>query len=309
MLTSAISSRKNPVVPKAPIPDNSASNADAVRQPLAKRPEFSRDGKAYPSPSAAAMQRALAPLSQNERQRAVHLTHQLVRSQPGSPHFRPSVPSHAVGPYSGAQYTFTCCPSERATPGIGSFNLDNFLDEAFRTGTTTTLSLTSEGDARHSTYYKRSQTTPSGKYTVASHGTPAYTTAVDDAGKQVTGSIFHNTVRNNHTGQVHQMKMMHVNGWRDMTAMESKAELKVLSDLGNNVKPADFKKMLIHCSAGIHRTASASTHLEMMNAVATGRKPNAVGLANWFRGARVANALTTPTQAYAVAASCIRLGR
>ncbi len=255
------------------------------------------------------MQRAMAPMSSSERQRALELTRQLTAARPGSPNFRPSVPSHAVGPYSGTQYTFTCCPSERATPGIGSFNLDNLLDEAFRTGTTTTLSLTSEGDVRHSTYYKRSQTTPSGKYTVASHGTPAYTTAVDDAGRQVTGSVFHNTVRNNHTGQIHHMKMMHVNGWRDMTAMESKAELKVLSSLRNNVKPVDFKKMLIHCSAGINRTASASTHLEMLNAAATGRKPNAVGLANWFRGARVSDAMTMPEQAYAVAASSIRLSR
>ncbi|MGJ7581939.1 protein-tyrosine phosphatase family protein [Variovorax sp. RHLX14] len=279
------------------------------RLPAAKEVDSVRDARANNSLGNNAMQRVLAPLNPYERQKANQLARTLAPTHRASARFNASTPSHAVGPYSGTQYTFTCCPTEHGAPGTGNFKLDDMLDSAFRSGTTTTMSLTNEGDARHSTYYKRSQTTPSGKYTVASHGTPEYTTMVNERGRPVTGSIFKNTVRNNQTGQIQQMKMIHVNGWPDQTAIEAKNELKILSDVSANLGPNDMKKVLIHCTAGRNRTCSATSIFEMANAASKGMKPNVDGVLGWFRQARVADAAGIPSQLQALAESSIRLGR
>lgn len=268
-----------------------------------------RDGVAQPSLGRPAMQRVLAPLSSRERLYAMHLARTLAPTRPPAPGFSAAIPSHTRGLYSGAQYTFTSCPLEHATPGSGRFTLDNMLDDAFRSGTKTVFSLTNQGDDRHSNYYKESQTTPSGKYTIKSYGTPEFTSAANEHGRPVTGSIFYNTVRNNQTGQMQHMKMVHMNGWPDQTSIESKNQLKILSDVGNNLDAGDLRKVLIHCSQGRNRTGSVAAHLEMMNAAATGRKPNVAATLDWMRAARVADSVNMPLQLCALAESSIRLGR
>lgn len=277
--------------------------------PVVKEVDSRRDAKAANSLGSNAMQRVLAPLNPYETQKANQLARTLAPTRHASARFHASTPSHAVGPYSGTQYTFTCCPTEHGAPGTGNFKLDDMLDSAFSSGTRTTISLTNEGDARHSTYYKRSQTTPSGKYTVKSYGTPEYTTMVNERGRPVTASIFKNTVRNNQTGQIQEMKMVHVNGWPDQTAIEAKNELKLLSDVSQNLDANDLKKVLIHCTAGRNRTGSVTSELEMMNAASKGMKPNVDGVLRWMRQARVADAVFVPAQLQALAESSIRLAR
>lgn len=277
--------------------------------PAAKQIDDRRDAKANNSLGSNAMQRVLAPLNPYETQKANQLARTLAPTRHASARFNSSTPSHAVGPYSGTQYTFTCCPTDHGAPGTGNFKLDDMLNSAFSSGTKTTISLTNEGDARHSTYYKRSQTTPSGQYTIKSYGTPEYTTMVNDRGRPVTASIFKNTVRNNHTGQIQEMKMIHVNGWPDQTAIEAKNELKLLSDVSKNLDANDLKKVLIHCTAGRNRTGSVTSELEMMNAASKGMKPNVDGVLRWMRQARVADAVAIPAQLQALAESSIRLGR
>lgn len=255
------------------------------------------------------MQRVLGPLSTQERQTAMHLARTLAPTRGAPVRFDAAIPSHAIGPYSGTQYTFTACPLDHTPPGSGRFTLDDMLDDAFRTGTRTVISLTNEGDVGHSTYYKESRTTPSGKYTIKSYGTPEYTSAVNEHGRPVTASIFKNTVRNNQTGLVQQMKMIHFNGWPDQTAIESKNEMKLLSNVGNNLDAGDLKKVLIHCSKGRNRTGSVATTMEMMNAAATGRKPDVAATLGWLRAARVADSVQVPLQLCALAESSLRLGR
>ena len=284
------------------------ANANAIGKNAAQDISFKRDGRAFGALGPTAMQRAMAPLSPYERQQAMQLARTLAPTRRASPHFNPSIPSHAVGPYSGTQYTFACCPSDFPTPGT-NFTTTNMYDSAFRSGTKTVISLTNEGDSRHSIYYKQSHTTPDGKYTLKSYGTPEFTSGVNEQGKYVTGSIFKNAVRNNQTGEVQNMKMVHVNGWADQTAIESKTQLKVLSDVCSNLGPADLGKVMIHCSQGRNRTGSVASHLEMMNGAARGFKPNAAGVLNWMRQSRVADAVGVPGQLYALAESSIRLGR
>lgn len=283
-------------------------DADAIGKNAAENVNSKRDGRAFGALNTTAMQRAMAPLSPYERQQAMQLARMLAPTRGASPHFNSAVPSHATGPYSGTKYTFTCCPSDYPTHGT-NFTLSNMLDSAFRSGTKTVISLTNPGDSRHSNYYKQSHTTPDGKYTVKSFGTPHFTTGVNDHGRFVTGSVFNNAVRNNRTGQTQNMKMVHVNGWADQTAVESKTQLKVLSDVCGHLDSADLDKMLIHCSEGRNRTGSVASHFEMLNASARGMKPNPAGVLDWMRRSRVADSVGVPGQLYALAESSIRLGR
>ena len=304
----SVNSAATRIQKNSPVAGRSGVDADAIGKSAAKNVGFQRNGRAFGALNPTAMQRAMAPLSPYERQQAVQLARTLAPTRRASPHFNSAIPSHATGPYSGTQYTFTCCPSDYPTHGT-NFTLGNMLDSAFRSGTKTVVSLTNPGDSRHSNYYKQSHTTPDGKYTIKSFGRPHFTTGVNDQGKLVTGSVFGNAVRNNQTGQTQNMKMVHVNGWADQTAIESKTELKILSDVCGNLDSADLNKVLIHCSEGRNRTGSVASHLEMMNASARGMKPNASGVLNWMRQSRVADSVGVPGQLIALAESSIRLGR
>lgn len=121
----------------------------------------------------------LMPMSAAEHQQAAQLAPRLMPTRWASPHFDAKVPSMAVGPSTGTRYSFTCCPMDNANPHGRKFTVDNFLEQAFRSGASTTISLTSQGDSRHSEYYKHSK--HGGQFSVSSQGLPAFSTMVRDA--------------------------------------------------------------------------------------------------------------------------------
>jgi hypothetical protein len=105
------------------------------------------------------------------------------------------------------------------------------------------------------------------------------------------------------------MKMIHINGWRDQTALSADAQMSLISQLKNQMTNGEFGNMAVHCSQGMHRTGYFATVLEGMDAVAKGRPPEIGSKLNWFRGARVANAVGVPAQLSQLAESEVRMNR
>ncbi|MGI4779340.1 MAG: protein-tyrosine phosphatase family protein [Janthinobacterium lividum] len=266
------------------------------------------DGVVLPRIAPLRTAQMLMPLSTAERQRTAQLAPQLMPRHAPAPHFDSLVPSTATGPSSGTRYSFTACPMDRPDGAGRRFSTDEFLDHAFRTGTSTTVSLTSRGDFRHSEYYKENKA--GGRYAVQSSGRPSFSTMVrDDRGNPVTASIFENRVRNNRTGEVRPMKMVHINGWHDQTALSSDAQMSLISQLKDRLNNHDMRSMAVHCSEGRNRTGCFTTTLESLAAVSGNRPPNTAGHLNWFRQSRVADAVPLPSQLFQLAENEVRMNR
>jgi hypothetical protein len=266
------------------------------------------DGVVIPQMPRARATQMLAPLSLGERHQVVQLAPRLLPRHRQQPGYNSLVPSHGVGPSSGTRYSFTACPMDRPDSAGRSYSVDSFLDNAFRSGTRTTVSLSTQGDMRHSEYYKQNKA--GGLYSVQSSGRPSFTTMVRDArGQPVTASIFENQVRNNHTGEVRPMKMVHINGWRDQTALSSDSQLSLIGQLKDHLNNHDMANMAIHCSEGQNRTGCFATSLESLAAVTAHRPPNTAAHLDWFRQTRVADAVPLPSQLTQLAENEVRMNR
>jgi hypothetical protein len=266
------------------------------------------DGVVRPRLSRDDMHRALLPLSSSEGRQAARLAPRLMPTQWAPRSFDATVPSEAVGPSSRTRYSFTCCPMDRASPHGRKFTVDDFMDQVFKTGARTTISLTNQGDSRHSEYYKQTRT--GDRYSIASRGQPAFTTSVREAdGRQVTASIFKNTVQHLRTGETRHVNMVHINGWADQTALGADTQMRLISQLKDHLSNDDLRSVAVHCSEGRNRTGSFTSMMEGMDAVAKGQPPEMASRLKWFRHARVPDAVFVPEQIDELAKSEVRLNR
>jgi hypothetical protein len=286
----------------------SSAAPDAARAWSRTGGQASVDGVVLPRIPSPRQAQMLMPLSLAERQRAAQLAPQLMPRHGASPYFDPLVPSTALGPSSSTRYTFTACPMDRPDRDGRMFSTDQFLDHAFKSGTSTTVSLSSRGDFRHSEYYKENKV--GGQYAVQSSGRPTFSTMVrDNRGHPVTASIFENRVRDNRTGEIRPMKMIHINGWHDQTALSSDAQMSLISQLKDRLNNHDVHRMAVHCSEGRNRTGCFATTLESLAAIGSNRPPNTAGHLDWFRQARVADAVPVPSQLLQLAENEVRMNR
>jgi hypothetical protein len=266
------------------------------------------DGVVYPRISDQDHMRMMHWLSPAEQARAGRIAQSMTPRRHASPHFDSTVPSHGVGPSTGTHYSVTCCPTDTPNHQGKRFGVDHLMHQAFRSNARTIISLTSQGDFRHSEYYKNNKR--GGAYDISSSGQPAFTHQVRNAdGTPATISVFNNSVRDNRTGETRQVKMVHVNGWRDQTALSSDAQMSMIRKLKDHLSPADLRSVVAHCSEGRNRTGSFVSTMEGMDAAAKGRPANIPGMVQWFRNMRVPDAVFVPQQLAAMGEIEVRLDR